>query len=258
MTSKTHLVWLLVWTGLVGWTGLANGQALEPSITAQTEATQEAIRSQQKIDRLDDETQQLLGSYRETVRQTDSLRVYLQQLDRLLTSQEQEMASLNTQLQEIEVTRREILPLLVRMLERLEQFVALDIPFLPEERQTRLARLRDWLDQSDLTISEKYRRIMEAYQVESEYGRTIEVYRGTVTRDGQEHTVDFLRLGRLALLYQSLDGQQLGQWNRTTRQWDSLPNSYRRAIARGLLVARKQSAPQLLSLPVPAPDEVAQ
>lgn len=237
-----------------------SGPALESSLQVQTETTQAAIRSQEKIDRLADETEQLLKRYRETLQQTASLQTYTRQLERLMTSQQQELASLETQLQEIEVTQREILPLLVRMVERLEQFIALDIPFLPEERQTRLAHLREWLDQSDMTIAEKYRRIMEAYQAETEYGRTIEAYRGSVQLEGQEEqerTVDVLRVGRLALLFLSLDGQQVGQWNRQTKQWQILPNSYRRSIAQGLSIAKKQAAPQLLSLPIPAPVEVS-
>jgi hypothetical protein len=254
MTPKTSLVCLLVWTSLVGWTGRVTAQALESSLTAQTQANQAAIDSQDKVDRLDDATQRLLGTYREIVQQTDSLRVYAEQLDRMLDSQRQEMTSLEEQLQEIEVTRRDILPLLVRMLERLEQFVALDIPFLPEERRARLTSLRTWLDQSDLTIAEKYRRIMEAYQVEMEYGRTIEAYRGGLRIDDQERTVDFLRVGRLALLYQSLDGQEVGQWNHAARQWEPLPQTYRSAVTRGLLVAQRQATPQLLNLPVPTPE----
>lgn len=232
------------------------GQALESSLQVQTETTQAAVRSQEKIDRLADETEQLLKRYRETLRQTDSLQTYTRQLERLLASQQQELASLETQLQEIEVTQREIVPLLVRMVERLEQFVALDMPFLPEERRARLDHLREWLDQSDMTIAEKYRRIMEAYQVETEYGRTIEAYRGAIQLEGQERTVDLLRVGRLALLFLSLDGQQVGQWNRTTKQWQILPHTYRRSIAQGVLIAKKQAAPQLLNLPVPAPVEV--
>jgi hypothetical protein len=232
--------------------------ALESSLQVQTETTQAAIRSQEKIDRLANETEQLLKRYRETLRQTDSLQTYTRQLERLLASQQQELASLDTQLQEIEVTQREIVPLLVRMVELLEQFVALDIPFLYEERHTRLDHLREWLDQSDMTIAEKYRRIMEAYQVETEYGRTIEAYRGAIQLEGRERTVDLLRVGRLALLFLSLDGQEVGQWNRTTEQWQILPRTYRRSIAQGLSIAKKQAAPQLLNLPIPAPVEVAE
>ena len=255
MTRKTYLAWLLVWTCFMGWSEIVSAQPLENLIETQSTAATEAIRSQDTIDTLADETQRLLSIYRSTVRQTESLQVYVEQLDRLLDSQQKEAASLETQLQEIEVTQRDIVPLLVRMLEHLVQFVALDIPFLPEERQERLIRLRNTFDQSDLTITEKYRSIMEAYQIEADYGRTIEAYRGAVTIDGRERTVDFFRVGRLALLYQSLDGQEVGHWNRETQEWEVLPNSYQRSIKRGLQIAAKQSVPNLLLLPVPAPSE---
>ncbi len=258
MTHKTSLIWLLVWICLSGWSERVSAQPVEQLIETQSDAVTEAIRSQDTIDGLADETQRMLSTYRNTIRQTESLRVYVEQLDRLLDSQQKETASLETQLQEIEITQRDIVPLLVRMLDHLVQFVALDIPFLPEERQERLNRLRNTFDQSDLTITEKYRSIMEAYQIETDYGRTIEGYRGAVNIDGQERTVDFLRVGRLALLYQSLDGQEVGHWNRSTQEWEPLPGSYQRAINRGLQIAAKQSVPNLLLLPVPAPSEVTQ
>ena len=256
MTYKTYLTWLLVWACLGGWSEHGSAQPLEQLIETQSDAVTEAIRSQDTIDALADETQRMLSTYRNTIRQTESLRVYVEQLDRLLDSQQKEAVSLETQLQEIEITQRDIVPLLVRMLDNLVQFVALDIPFLPEERQERLNRLRITFDRSDLTVTEKYRSIMEAYQIETDYGRTIEAYRGAVSIDGQERTVDFLRVGRLALLYQSLDGQEVGHWNQNTQEWEPLPGSYGSAVQRGLQIAAKQSVPNLLLLPVPAPSEV--
>ncbi len=232
---------------------LARAEPLDSSLTVQTQADQENLRSQKKIDKLADETAQLLQEYRDATRQAKSLRTYTAQLERLVVSQQQDVASLETQLQDIEVTQREIVPLLMRMVDGLEQFIALDIPFLPEERHARLEQLQEMMDQADVTIVEKYRRIMQAYQVETEYGRTIEAYRGALQMNGQDRTVDLLRIGRLALLSLSLDGQEASQWNRTTKEWEVLPNTYRRSIARGLQIAKKQAAPQLITIPIPAP-----
>jgi hypothetical protein len=94
---------------------------------------------------------------------------------------------------------------------------------------------------------------MEAYQIENEYGRTIEAYRSTLARDGKEVTVNFLRVGRIALLYQTLNEAQAGAWNQESRSWEPLDESFRSAIRQGLRIARKQSAPDLIRLPLPEP-----
>jgi hypothetical protein len=281
MRMYTRCVCILICSGLLGLTQVGQSgqsvlgvqivqvvqaESLDSSLAAQTQADQESLRAQKKIDTLADETAQMLQEYRDASRQVESLRTYTAQLERLVDSQQQDVTSLETQLQDIEVTQREIVPLLIRMVDGLEQFIALDMPFLAEERRVRLERLQEMMDQADVTIAEKYRRIMEAYQVETEYGRTIEAYRGAVQMPGQneqneqnkqertqERTVDMLRIGRVALLYLSLDRNESGQWNRTTKEWEVLPNTYRRSIARGLQIAKKQAAPQLISIPVPAP-----
>ena len=117
-------------------------------------------------------------------------------------------------------------------------------------------QLRKMMARADITNAEKYRAIMEAYQVENEFGRTIEAYRSTIERDGKEMTVDFLRFGRIALVYQTLDGNESGVWDQAARAWGPLDNSYRGSIRDGLRVARKQSAPDLIRLPVPVAQRV--
>ena len=41
----------------------------------------------------------------------------------------------------------------------------------------------------------RYGFILEAYQIEAEYGRTVSAYDGTVNVDGEELAVEFLRIG---------------------------------------------------------------
>ena len=108
------------------------------------------------------------------------------------------------------------------------------------------------MDKADITISEKYRQIMDAYLIETDFGRTTETYSGNLSIDGSETQVDFLRVGRILLAYQTRDRARSGFWNKQTRQWESLPDSYRNDISLGLRIARKQAAPDLLRLPVPA------
>ena len=68
--------------------------------------------------------------------------------------------------------------------------------------------------------------------------------------------VDFLRVGRVLLAYQTQDRARTGFWNKQSRQWEPLPDSYRNAVTQGLRIARKQAAPDLLRLPVPAAEGV--
>ena len=108
---------------------------------------------------------------------------------------------------------------------------------------------------SDVPISEKYRRILEAFQIEMEYGRTLDSYNGKIGEGGDERTVEFVRVGRIALLYQTLDGNETGYWDQDQKKW-AQDDSYRSAVKAALAVAKKEGAPDLLSIPIPAPKEV--
>jgi len=139
---------------------------------------------------------------------------------------------------------------MLRMIDSLAKFVELDVPFLPEERAERVASLRDLMDRADVDVSEKFRRVMEAFQIEADYGRNIEAYNGEMTVDGQSQDVEFLRMGRTVLLYKTRDGLTMGVWNHQQREWQPLDSSYASNVQEAIRVARKQLAPDLLMLPV--------
>jgi hypothetical protein len=134
--------------------------------------------------------------------------------------------------------------------------VKLDVPFYIEERTNRVRELKDMMSRADIPISEKYRKILEAYQIELDYGRTLTAYDGRLPgADGQSRTVEFVQLGRISLMYRTLDGSETGYWDQTQKKW--VPDSsYAEAIEQALNVARKNGAPELLTVPVPAPQEV--
>lgn len=228
---------------------------LEHAIETQVKTDIAAQTSQKHVDQLSDETIQMLSEYRDILRQTESLRAYNDQLNKLVVSQKSELESIDIQLRNIEATQRDIVPLMLRMIDTMAQFVELDVPFLPDERQERVIQLQTLMERADVTLAEKYRRILEAYQVETEYGRTIEAYQGELTLDDDSRTVDFLRIGRVSLYYLTLDGLEAGIWNQ--QQWQKLDDSYRQSISQGLKVAKKQLPPDLLVLPVKTA-EVAQ
>lgn len=196
----------------------------------------------------------MLTEYRQTMIQIADLAAYNEQLEGLVATQRVELADYERQFNEIEVTKRRILPLIVRMIEVLEEFVSIDIPFLETERRLRIEELRKLMARPEVPTSEKYRRTSEAYQIELEYGHSIEAYEGEVEMDGDTRTVNFLRFGRLGLYYMTLDGLEIGFWNEVEGAWETLPDEYRQSLDRGIRIARKQLPPDLIQLPIPAPE----
>lgn len=229
----------------------------DATVSAQTEADQASAASQEQVNALVERAQDAAGKYAQTMAELDSLNRYNEQLQEQVASQEAEMTSIQTQLTEIEVTNREVLPLMERMVDYLESFVSADTPFLLDERTNRVALLRELMPRADVAISEKYRRILEAYQIELEYGSTLDSYEGVLNDANGERTVEFVRLGRVSLLYKTLDGGEAGYWNAENKSFVQ-DNSYIEAIDDALAVARQEGAPDLLRVPVPAPQESAQ
>jgi hypothetical protein len=234
-----------------------NQQRLDNTIDAQAQVDTASQQSQSTVDRLANESNEYFAEYRVALQQLDRLRIYNGNLEQLVADQDSEKASITAQLEDFGNVEQGIVPLMYEMIEALRTFVQLDMPFNQRERADRVQRLQDNMERADLTVSEKYRQIMEAYEIETTYGRTIEAYTGTLELDGQERKVDLLRIGRVMLAYQTPDRSSTGFWDKTSGQWTELDDSYRRAVTDGLRIARKQAAPTLLNLPVPAA-EVAQ
>ena len=231
----------------------ASERVLNATLEEQKVSDRDAARSQARIAQLSDQTTELLGEYRLVLQRLEQVKLYNANLQKLVDDQQETLNSFTQQLDDFQVVKVEIVPLMFSMIEDLENLIALDVPFLLEERTDRVTRLKDMMDSSNVAIGEKYRQIMEAYKVEVDYGRTIEAYSGNLERDGQTREVDFLRVGRIVLAYQTIDKAETGFWNKQTGQWETLGAEYRTPITEGLRIARKQSAPNLLKLPIPGP-----
>jgi hypothetical protein len=217
-------------------------------------AQQENQQSQDRINKIDDQTGSIESEYKAVLQQFDSLQVYNNQLRTLLNSQKAESEAIERDILRVTTIDREIIPLMLRMVDAFAQFVALDVPFLAEERTNRVAGLKQLMARSDASPAEKYRRVLEAYQIENEYGRTIEGYTGTLNKDGASINADFLRLGRVGLYYKTLDDSEVGRWNIKDKKWETIDTDYVSAIKRGLSIARQQVAPDLVYVPVDAPE----
>ena len=254
---------VVIGLGLFVWPFLQKSNANEKKqqvhakkvIAEDVKTLREGQRSQARINKLSDQTQTLFQKYRRTLQQIERTKIYNDQLRQIIANQENEKTSITEQIATLKETNKGIVPLMVAMVKNIEEFVKLDIPFLPKERDKRITELKNLLTRADISTSEKFRRILEAYQVENEYGRTIETYRGIRREKDKEMTVDYLRIGRIALIYQRLDGKEAALWNPQSRAWEKLPGSYKKSIQNGLKMAGKQRAPQLVKLPIFAPGE---
>jgi Protein of unknown function (DUF3450) len=232
------------------------GVPLETIVQAQIATDKDAVTSQHRINELDDQARDMLQKYNLLVAEAESMNNYSDQIALQVKDQGDAIASYNQQLVEIENTAREVMPMMQRMLDRIDRFVELDIPFLLDERRERVQKLKDVMGKADVTISEKYRRIVEAYQIELDFGRTLESYEGKLLGDPEKRTVRLLRIGRVALLYQTLDGEETGYWDADKKGW-VVDNDYREAVKQGIKVALKQGAPELIEAPIHAPQDAA-
>jgi hypothetical protein len=235
--------------------GVPAGVAAQPAsvdevIEARTSYQDDARASQQRVEDLDDETLALIARYNGELERHQDLLTYNANLRELLANQEREKERLAQELSGIEVVRQDIVPLMVEMVDVLGQFIELDQPMLLDERKARLEKLKANLTRSDVELAEKYRRLLEAYQIEAEYGQSLEAYEGTIEVDGVTRTVDFLRVGRVGLYYMSLDRHEAGIWNPLEHRWQTLPDSDLDAIDFAIRVARKQAPPNLFEIPL--------
>jgi hypothetical protein len=252
---KNLLIAALVASGALAGTVASVQASTLDSVLSVGEAKNDAARkSQAKIDRLADETRDLLTDYKTVSKQVDGLKVYNTRLQKQIDNQLIRVGEIDEAIDQVTIISRQMTPLIIRMIDGLELFVELDVPFHVEEREKRIAFLRANLDRSDVTVAEKFRQVLEAYKIENEYGRKIDAYKGSVEIDGVERDVNFLRVGRVSFMYQTTDTEISGAWDQASRSWVPLSRGeYRNAIMKGLRIARKEASIDLMNLPVAAP-----
>jgi len=158
---------------------------------------------------------------------------------------------------QVDVINRQIFPLMERMIDGLETSISLDVPFLMEERTNRVNTLKDIMEQSNVSVAEKFRKVMEAYQIENDYGNSVDEYQEIIELDdGSARTYNVLRVGRVGLYFQSDDTQITGRWSMEEKKW-VLDNSARNEVRKGLRMAKQLIAPELILIPIPAPSEAS-
>ena len=234
--------------------GLAAAADLSTLTRLASNSTAEQASAQRQIDKLDEAAQDAYADYRAKLIELEGLRTYTRQLQALLDEQQAVLDALGAQIQKTGSMDRELIPLMERMHTALGTLIEQDMPFLADERQTRHERLRTILDNPELPLATKYRSLFEAYQIELDYGRTLETYSDTLEVDGKSLRATILRVGRIALYAMSADRNIIYEWDNRSRQWQ-LTEGMRHNLEKAVRMAKKQVAPDLLVLSVQAPED---
>ncbi|MEA3299294.1 MAG: DUF3450 domain-containing protein [Porticoccaceae bacterium] len=230
-----------------------HAQEADTVLQAGAQKVEQAKASQARVDNVADQTYDILQQFKTVNKQIEGLKVYNAQLDRQIANQTQTMADLQESIENATVMERQIMPLTLKMVEALEQFVELDLPFNKQARLEAIGKVRDNLDSSRFSAAEKFRQVLELYDIESQYSRTIDQFEGMIDQDGQQRQVTFFRVGRIALMYQTPDQDETGVWDADTQSWQ-VANEFRSDVSKGIRIAKKQAAIDILNLPIPAPE----
>jgi len=224
-----------------------NAQQLKTAVQVAVDTNQASAAAQVRIDSLSNQTDNLTGEYRNLLNQIESLRAYNKQLENVVNDQREQIASINTEMTTLEQTNRAVVPMIIEMIDSLGVLVEADLPFKKEEREQRVSDLENVLSKSDVTTAEIYRKVTEAYSIELDYGSTVDSYTGNLPSGKQ---VDFLRVGRTTLVYQTLNQEVSGWWNPTKNEFETLDRQYNAEIKEAIRIAKKQASPDLAGLPV--------
>lgn len=212
-----------------------------------------AIQSQNKINTIFEQTQELLGEYRTVVDETENLKVYNDYLASLVADQQAGIDQLQREIDSIEDTKQGIVPLMIKMIDSLEKFINLDVPIKIEDRLARVERLRALMSNSSVTTSEQFRQVLEAYLIENSYGASVQTpYQTEISINGAPTTVEIFNMGRVVLLALSLDQKTAWYWNKGARAWEQLGSEYLSSVVKANRMARKIEPFDLIKLPIDA------
>jgi regulator of replication initiation timing len=229
---------------------IAAADALTDLQKAEAQIFKQSAKSQAKINRIYEQTQDLLADYRNTVDQAEVLRDYNDHVQRMVDDQQANLVSLQEQIDGIDEFKQGVVPLMYKMIDSLEKFIDLDVPMNIESRKDRVANLREVMNNSNVTTSEQFRLVLEAYEIESSYGTIFDAYQAEIDLGGRTLTADFVHVGRVAFVAQSLDAKNSWLWNNETRAWEELGDEYIKPITDTIRMARKQLPKDLTKLPV--------
>lgn len=234
---------------VVGFTAPAVAQGLDRAIATGEQATRRAEQVQQQINQLDDERSDMVGEFRTLLQRKTAAELYARQQAAAVESQEREIASLTDQLSRVDEITSQTVPMLETLIDDLDAFIDADLPFRLEERKDRIARLREYLVDPNVSVTERYRQIMDAYTAEMEVGRKTDTWKETITVDDKEVTVDMVLFGRVALVYMDPTGRYAKRYDRETASWVDLESKYKAEIEKAIRIIQGKRTQDVMYVP---------
>ena len=255
ISSSRRVSSVILATAILAISGSVFAQSVDQVLQAELRRLNLAQQSQERINNVVEGTRSLEDQHRAINKEIDGLKVYNRLMVAQTEGQQAVLEDIALSMDQVDVINRQIFPLMERMIDGLEQSVALDVPFLMDERTERIGKLKDTMSRSDVSVAEKFRKVMEAFQIENDYGSTIEPYKQSLTlEDGTTRDYNMLRIGRVGLYFQSDDTNITGRWDNDARAW-VLDKGARNEVRKGLRVANQLIAPELVLLPISAATE---
>jgi regulator of replication initiation timing len=250
VSKKSLIASAMVGALALAGSNIAAADALTDLQKAEAQIFKQSAKSQAKIDSIYEQTQDLLAEYRNVVDEDEVLRGYNDHVQRMVDDQQANLVSLQEQIDGIDEFKQGVVPLMYKMIDSLDKFIELDVPMNIESRKERVAKLRGVMNDSNVTTSEQFRLVLEAYEIEASYGTIFDAYQAEIDLGGRSLTADFVHVGRVAFVAQSLDAKNSWLWNNETRAWEELGDEYIKPITDTIRMARKQLPKDLTKLPV--------
>ena len=254
-SSSRKAITALATAVVVAAAGSVLAQTVDQVLQADLRRLQLAQESQQRINQVVEGTRSMEDQYRGILKEIEGLEVYNRLMTAQTDGQQATLDEIRISMDQVEVVNRQIFPLMERMIDGLEQSIGLDVPFLMEERTNRVETLKDLMTRSDVSVAEKFRKVLEAYQIEMDYGQSSEWYRQTLDVEGTTRDYNMLRIGRVGLYFQSDDARITGRWDPAQEAF-VVDDSYRSEIRKGIRMARQLIAPELILIPVEAAEPI--
>ena len=245
MIKKALLFITITHAMAVSASDLSSAQAI------QNKTTSASTQSQARINTSADSTLSLRADIEQLEEEVKNLDVYRKHLAALVEDQHSELSNIDQQISDIEQTRQGVVPLMYKMIDGLKQTVKNDKPLRLEQRNQRIEKLETMMTIANVSDAEKYRRILEAYQIELDYGIKLGVYQGKISLNN-ENTIEanILYLGRISLIARNFNQDKYWAWDQKEKSWTLLDSSFSSDLNKAYAVANKEVAPSLIILPV--------